>query len=273
MEENQYIFQDRVVIFIDVLGFQEKLKEFEHEAIANVEKKGEEFYISSKVNQFITTFKNVVSSLDKDNLRYYLFSDNICITIDYSENKDLLITVLFKLCDLFYAFAQKGYFLRGGIDVGKFIDEELIAVGIPLANAYLIESKQAVFPRIVISQKFSELLKTCQENGSLSPNKVLDKEYLINSSCEIEYLNVFYSVINKDDKVSYLSSFRDIIVSNVTLNNHKEHIFLKYQWLVKEFNNFIDKYTHSLIYLDENVEPTETEIQQIKDLKIIEYGL
>lgn len=273
MEQKQYIFQDRAVIFIDVLGFQEKLKEFEQEAISNVEKRGQEFYISSKVNQFVNTFKDVVSSLDRDNLRYYLFSDNICITIDYSEDKDLLITVLFKLCDLFYAFAQKGYFLRGGIDVGKFIDEELIAVGIPLANAYLIESKQAVFPRIVISQKFSDLLKNCQENGTMSPSKVIDKDYLINRSCEIEYLNVFYSVVNKDDKINYLLTFRNTILSNIASNSHKEHIFIKYQWLAKEFNTFIENYSSSLIFLDENFEPTEEEIQQIKDLKIIEYGL
>ena len=74
---------------------------------------GETALTSNKVNEFQNTFKSVTQSLDTKNIRYYLFSDNICISADYIENPNPSIEILFTISDLFYAFAQKGYFLRG----------------------------------------------------------------------------------------------------------------------------------------------------------------
>jgi len=44
MANEQYIYQDRAVVFLDVLGFQEKLKEFQNEAIQNKEVNNTEFF-------------------------------------------------------------------------------------------------------------------------------------------------------------------------------------------------------------------------------------
>ena len=101
MSNEQYIYQDRAVVFLDVLGFQEKLKEFQQEAFENKEINNSEYYISQAVNEFITTFKTAVGLLDETNYNYYLFSDNICITIDYFQNHNRLIDILITINDLF----------------------------------------------------------------------------------------------------------------------------------------------------------------------------
>jgi len=176
MPVDEYIYQDRAVAFVDVLGFREKLQEFEQDAKTKSTTEGSEYLISEKVNEFINTFKNVTSLLESGNFRYYLFSDNICITVDYVENPNLLVSLLFTISELFYSFAQKGYFLRGGIDVGKFVDEQEIALGIPLANAYLMESKDAVYPRILISAGYTELLKNYQADNRLSDSGALNNQ-------------------------------------------------------------------------------------------------
>jgi len=273
MQENfEYIYQDRVVIFIDVLGFKEKLKEFEKEALKNIDD-GSEYYYSKKVNDFINTFKDVVSTLDKENLNYYLFSDNICITVDYLSDKSLLPKVLLKISDLFYAFASKGYFLRGGIDVGKFIDEKLIAVGIPLATAYEIEGTKAIYPRIVLSDNFVKLAESYANEKDFEYSDLFTEGNLISTSCEIKFLNIFFNIINTENKYEYLETFRKSVLQNLKHSEKKEQIHIKYEWLVREYNHFIDYLTKELIFTDDDNIPMEEELQQIINLKILEYAI
>jgi len=266
-EKIEYIFQDRVVVFLDVLGFKEKLKEFEKEANANFNK-GSEYFYSEKVNDFISTFKDAISTLDESNLNYYLFSDNICITIDYLSDKSLLPNLLLKISDLFYAFASKGYFIRGGIDVGKFVDEKLIAVGIPLAAAYELEGSKAIYPRIVLSDNFIKLAETYNSETDFEYSDLFSDGNLILSSCEIKYLNVFYNIINKEDKYQYLTSLQKSLIRNLEITSKNEQIYVKYEWLKNEFNDFIDVFLDEQIFTDTEQVPSDTEIGQIRNLKI-----
>ncbi len=261
-----YVYQERAVIFVDVLGFQEKLKEFENDAISK--SKGAEYLISPKANQFINTFKKVISLLDEDNFTYYLFSDNICITIDYISNPDLLVNVLFTISELFYAFAQEGYFLRGGVDVGKFVDEKSIALGIPLLNAYLLEQKYAVYPRILISDNYRSKLKEYIDMKRISSASSRNIDYLLNQSCELYYLNVFYNVVRKEDKIDFFANFKNKIKENLDLTQQKEAIHIKYEWLADELNTFIDNYTKEIIFYDDDIEADKNLLDSINAQKI-----
>ena len=267
MPADEYIYQDRAVAFVDVLGFQDKLREFEQDAEAR-SAEGAEYLVSPKVNEFIHTFKRVTGLLDSDNFRYYLFSDNICITVDYVNDPGLLISLLFTLSELFYAFAEKGYFLRGGIDVGKFVDEQTIALGVPLASAYEMESKQAVYPRILISARYRSLLQDYLAEQRLPDTSALSKEQLIYDSCEHFFLNVFYNVIRKEDKVAFFESFRRKITEHLHQYKKKETIHIKYEWLAHQYNTFLDQYTETLIYQEEHFDPPQALVDQLKTLKI-----
>lgn len=94
---DEYIYRFRAVAFLDVLGFKNKLFEFEDEARENriaenaeVETSINGKYSSHKANEFINTFLNALEKLDKHKFTYYLFSDNICITsISYTTPSDL----------------------------------------------------------------------------------------------------------------------------------------------------------------------------------------
>lgn len=267
MPTQEYIYQDRAVVFVDVLGFQKKLYEFEQNAKARKDEEGSEFLVSEKVNEFINTFKSVISLLDERNFRYYIFSDNICITVDYVENPDLLIAVLFTVGELFYSFAQKGYFIRGGIDAGKFVDEEEIAIGVPLANAYMMENKLANYPRVLISDNYVKLINAYFQQGKFDSFEALDIKQLIYESCELHYLNVFFNVITKEDKVQFFTDIRQRIIQNLEDNAREEKIFVKYEWLSAEYNKFLTIYTADLIYKEAS-EPTPDLIEQLNNLKI-----
>lgn len=270
-DKNEYIFQDRVVVFLDVLGFKEKLKEFEKEANTNFNK-GSEYFHSEKVNDFISTFKDAISTLDEANLNYYLFSDNICITVDYLSDQKLLPNLLLKISDLFYSFASKGYFIRGAIDVGKFVDEKLIAVGMPLATAYELEGSKAIYPRIVLSENFTKLTETYNSETNFEYADLFSEGNLILSSCEIKYLNVFFNIINKENKYQCLDSLHKSLIRNLENTSKNEQIHIKYEWLKNEFNDFIDVFLDELIFTDSEQIPSDSEIEQIRKLKILQYG-
>lgn len=267
MSETEYIYQNRIVAFIDILGYREKLEEFEVDAQEKDTELGTRILTSPKVNEFLNTFKSVTRTLDEKNIRYYLFSDNICITVDYIENPRLAIEILFTISDLFFAFAQKGYFLRGAVEMGKFIDEPRIALGNPLTKAYLAESKVANYPRILLSKEYYDFVSNFLVNEGASIYDESIKEHLVYSSCELYYLNVFYYVFQTPDKVAFFGSLRERILENLEKTSKKENLYVKYTWLAGLFNKFLLKYSSELVYAEEE-EQDEAVIVALPDLKI-----
>ena len=278
--ENIYIYTHRAVAFLDVLGFQNKLNEFENEAVEfhnaisddDVTDLEGPYYYSQSANEFIETFNSAISRLDTDKFSYYLFSDNICITANNTviEGESSLIELLLIISELYFEFVQKGYFLRGGIDYGLFTDQASIALGVPLATAYKMESNLAVFPRIILSNSFVSQLQIYLLEDEVKLSSLL-AENLILESCEIKYLNIFNHIFKVDDKEYYFELFSKNIESNILASKDKEAIFLKYKWLADEFNLFIQKYTTSLAYYDEDIEVTEEHLNNVKNF-IINYG-
>ncbi|RPH31973.1 MAG: hypothetical protein EHM93_11230 [Bacteroidales bacterium] len=282
--EQEYIYRKRAVAFLDVLGFRQKLIDFEKEALANHlthfddannENLNNGQYISSKANDFINTFKKAITKLDVEKYKYYLFSDNICITSIRETSTADLQDLLLVITELYFEFAQKGYFLRGGIDYGLFIDEKELAVGIPLANAYELETKVAVYPRIILSTNLVNEFQAFNNKGE----KVFDYLYsdvLILDSCEIKYLNVFLQVFQSDyreDREAFFKKYNNVIVNNLEENKTKEIVYIKYKWLAEQFNDFIDLFIIKLAFLDSDFNP-EDEVGFIEFVKHqkIKYG-
>ncbi|WP_157208911.1 hypothetical protein [Mariniflexile maritimum] len=283
---SQYIYGNRAVAFLDVLGFQNKLKEFENEALqyydnfvsansdddTDEDEVGGRVYYSQKATDFIETFNKAISKLDNDKFSYYLFSDNICITAKNISNdgEKSLVELLLVISELYFEFVQKGYFLRGGIDHGLFIDKASIALGVPLATAYKMESSLAVFPRIILSKDFVKQLSNHIAIDEYEIESILNSS-LVKVSCEIQYLNVFNHIFKVEDKEYFFEKYNHYISENLLSSSVSESIFLKYKWLADEFNSFIETYTSTLAFYDENFDPTEEYIESIKQLKV-SYG-
>lgn len=267
MVEDHLRYYDRAVAFLDVLGFKQKLIAFEIEAIESgqdadfdVEEDSTTSFYSAKAEDFIKTFTSAVSLLDESKFRYYLFSDNICITSIAKTTSNDLMELLTVIATLFYEFAIKGFFLRGGIDYGKFIDLDSIAIGVPLANAYEIENKKAVYPRILLSNEFIKQFEyyNSREEAAFKSEYV---DSLIKQSCELKFLNVFVQVFKVGDREEFFSTLRHSIETNLLENGNSERIYLKFKWLADQFNNFIDDYTDYLAYIDTSFDPTEEHIE------------
>ncbi len=261
----QYKYQKRIVVFLDILGFGEKLIEFEKEAINSCN--GEDF-ISVNISNLITVFKDAIKYINEIDCNYYLFSDNICLSIDAENDHSLHFETMFAITDLMQHFSNIGHFLRGAIDYGWFVDEKKLALGTPLANAYLLESKSAIYPRVLLSDRYLKYLDELEMNGELSDEAIYYKQYFIRKSCEITYLMPFFNVLKKTNKVEYFKNYQKQIIQNLSANSQKEQVYVKYDWLARTFNNFIDEYISIHLDMDSEIELLPSEIIDIQNLKI-----
>lgn len=263
MKSESLKYQYRIVAFLDVLGFKSMLYEFEKEALENG-KEDDKKLVSQKATDFVNVFKEVTNLMDKFDCNYYLFSDNICLTVDPYHDKSLIVDILFTISNLFRKFSQMGYFLRGGIDYGLMLDEKSIAMGVPLANAYIMESERAIFPRVIMSKRFIKFI----DNKSFDGHSQFNIQNFIKKSCEINYLNLFYNVIKTDDKVTFFKQYKQVIEDHLSFNSGKENIFMKYKWIAKEYNDFLNNYIENIEYFEQDIEFTDEEIIKLKSLKI-----
>ncbi len=258
-------YQKRIVVFLDILGFENSLDEFEEEAIKKYDdKKSPRVIISKKANQFIRVFKDVISLMDNYDCKYYLFSDNICITVDPYSNRDLAIDILFTISTLFKRFSDMGYFLRGGVDFGWMLDEDDIALGVPLAQAYKIESEIAIFPRVVVSDNFIEFVN----DFNLPENDQFNLENFIIESSDISYINTFYNIIRTDDKINFLDQYKEQIERKLIETKSIGKVYAKYYWLRNEFNVFIEKYLNDIEYFEQDIIFTKEDLEIINKTKI-----
>lgn len=265
MKDPQLKYQKRIVVFLDVLGFKNSLYEFEKDAIDNHdENKHNNVLISEKANQFVGVFKDVISLIDEYDCKYYLFSDNICITVDPYNNTSLAVDILFTVSDLFKRFSEMGYFIRGGIDFGWMLDEDDIVLGVPLVEAYIIESKKAIYPRIVLSEKYLKFLKSI----NLTESDRFNLENFLIKSCEINYINTFYNIIRTDNKVTFLETYKKEIAEKLLETKNNEKIYAKFNWLKNEFNSFIERYVNNIDFLEQDFVFTTKDIEKIKKTKI-----
>lgn len=148
------------------------------------------------------------------------------------------------------------------------MDEKQVALGVPLARAYQMESEHAVYPRILISDDFYQLIKANLNDSKFVQFSGIAEDKLIHHNCEFHFLNPFYNVFTKADKIKFFRDFKEQIEQNLNLNNRKENIQVKYKWLADQYNNFLDQYADTLIRAEEEIEPTDDLIAQLKTLKI-----
>jgi len=263
MESESLKYQYRIVAFLDVLGFKSMLYEFEEEALEQ-KNEADKKLVSKKATDFVNVFKDVTNLMDTFDCNYYLFSDNICLTVDPHHNRSLIVDILFTISNLFRKFSQMGYFLRGGIDYGLMLDEKSIAMGVPLANAYIMESEKAIFPRVIMSDRFIEFINDISFD---EPNQ-FNIENFISKRSEIKYVNLFYNVIKTDDKISFFKQYKKVIEDQLFFNKEKEKIFIKYTWIAKEYNEFLDNYVRNIEYYEQDFIFAQEEIDKLKSLKI-----
>lgn len=180
-EPNNY--KNRYVAFLDILGFQNLC------GIGNnIKKQLECCEIKAVFNDLELLkldydeglFKLIFSKEIRDDTTFTIMSDSIVISAP--NNKGGLMFILY-LCDkIQMLLLSQGILLRGGIAEGEFFQLDNILFGPALNEAHSIESKKAIYPRIVIANNIIDDLKNKGMFISFADCKSIDdyihKKYL-----------------------------------------------------------------------------------------------
>ncbi|MBC9251574.1 hypothetical protein A9179_14980 [Pseudomonas alcaligenes] len=140
---DQYV--ERYVAFIDILGFREHVKSLEIKP--------------EKLEQLLTILDGLTVYPDfgqkvsgtsgfEDMFKATTFSDNIVISGALNPiGFAMVMTISSNLC---LHLLSQGVLTRGGITQGKLIHSDHIVLGDGMIKAYELESKTAIYPRVIL---------------------------------------------------------------------------------------------------------------------------
>lgn len=137
----QPIYAERIVAFIDILGFSVLVRQI-----------GEEPSLHVKLHHALTQIKQYKHNSLRGNtaqseLEVSVFSDSIVISGAFENINGIIWSVIHLQCQLLVL----GILIRGGISSGRTFHADDILYGEGMLDAYFLESKAAIYPRIVLA--------------------------------------------------------------------------------------------------------------------------
>ena len=132
-------YEDRLVFFVDVLGFRDLVGNSDCSRVHEVLKYIQDFY-EDELHAKYTKSKAIS-----------FFSDSIIISTQLFNELDA-DEMFLTFCDfqlLIANLVMRGVFLRGAVSYGKLFHDEDFLFGPAFIEAYDYETKNAVYPRII----------------------------------------------------------------------------------------------------------------------------
>jgi len=214
----QIDFKNKIVAFIDVLGFK------------NLLDKGE----VSKLKRYIEFVAEEINvSYDGYNIDYLLISDTIVIYTDYDERH--FANIIRTVSMLQARLLTYKILLRGSITSGKLYTQKSknIIVGQGLINAYLLEQK-AIFPRVIIDREFLKHPDYKKILFKISNEKWINSSEYTTSLSGFIYVNYLLTLVTF--RQFYLNNRLNEVYILLKENIYSNIHFEKYNWLRTEFD-------------------------------------
>ncbi|WP_338657265.1 hypothetical protein V6B14_22230 (plasmid) [Sporosarcina psychrophila] len=164
LHEGEY--ENRLVAFIDILGFSALVQKSENDALY-AEKL---FNALERIRQEVEHNKKKQTT-ENSALEMVQFSDSLVVSLPYTNSTSFSIFVM-KLNWIQKTLADEGILIRGGVSAGKLYHKGTISYGPAFIRAFNIETALADHPRIVIDPQIMNL-KLLPENEDLVDSKFL----------------------------------------------------------------------------------------------------
>lgn len=215
MESILGVYEHRTVAFIDILGFKDEVK--------NEEK-------ARDILEALTQVKNIASEYYTDefhskwfNIELTAFSDCIAISCPEAET----IAVLFAALKFSQLLIKKGFLCRGSIAYGELHHKNGVIFGSSLVAAYLSETKQAIYPRIILDNEVFEIFND-------SKNEADDFAGLIKQDKDgNEFINLLHTIENSNEDIK--EQLSNIVMEKLTKCDNNPCIKQKLIWLQNEY--------------------------------------
>lgn len=193
-----------------------------------------------KINKYIVNLENLYDEVyEKMNLDQCTFSDNIFIHTNSCADDEFNDLILHLASFQFIAIVEYDFLLRGGVSQGglyhphKNTQYDFIT-GDAVISAHKLESRDALYPRIVIARELYDKYK----------NKIDPKFILMEG--KMPYINYLSSASTEEfiDE-DLIQSHRDALIRHIHQNNELninseewDRIRAKDIWILSYHNNF-----------------------------------
>ena len=234
-------YENRIVAFIDILAFSEMIKATDTEDPKKAKDASE---MLDKLQQVIkllqSEIKKEIAKGDLPNgTAASMFSDSVVVSIPKAESRG--VWLLFQLLKrLQVKLIGNSILLRGGIVYGKLIHQDQLIIGPALVNAYEVESKSALYPRIVIDS--AVLYLYVRKDGiSISNLRLGDKDdgsvikKDLDGTSYIDYFNTLEDYI-EGSLPEYFTLLNGLIRKGLN-RKFGTGIRMKYMWMREKLNN------------------------------------
>ncbi|MBT9098312.1 hypothetical protein KFZ76_11410 [Methylovulum psychrotolerans] len=210
-----------------------------------------------KISEYFQLIKEVTNSLNrlelKKDIATITISDSVIMAMPIDSNHGQNLNNLRQLCiaiqKIQFKLAEKNIWLRGAISSGEayFNAKESQVVGPAYINAYLLEERLAINPRVILDNK---LIGTLGFKSAGDMIKTINNHCLPNSEYNHEERDILFDWtgggqpidgLNKDVAlfINYLSyAFLDedklrTIIENIEKSIYADtQIYPKYKWVV-----------------------------------------
>ncbi|RZK48001.1 MAG: hypothetical protein EOO99_11735 [Pedobacter sp.] len=257
-------YQKRICCFIDILGFKKHIDETTKETGEDNIKKIKSIKSVLKLSKRITKDHGISNSKV---ITY--FSDSIVISYNYNEPGQLFYTLL-DLLYVSFELANKGYLTRGGVSIGKLLHTKKYIFGPALVDAYEIESKKAIYPRIIVSE---EVIKIGSKHSKIGHSEDDERGYVMDlidqDSDGLHYIDYITKSSSEFDDPEYdLYLYIENLKSNFFSNYDFETdgVKEKLDWLKLKLNKYITQIKENIKNRDFSQEIVDI-YSNLKELK------
>ncbi len=225
-------YEDLFLAYVDILGFKKM--------VADSEKKDTNMF--DKIEKALATINREKSS-DKGEIVFKVttFSDNIVISCSADGGLTAFCTLIKKLIKLQATLLRDGVLVRGGIAKGLAHHVEDMVFGPAMVDAYELESKYAVYPRIIVEKDVVDWATSDPREEEV--HYLGELEGLLKSDVynDISYIDILNRNVNEISTNSYLSLMRKVkAIIEEGLKNKNKEVLKKYVWLKNYYNNIIN---------------------------------
>jgi hypothetical protein len=226
------VLLDSVVTFLDELGTSEAMPGLTNQDLKR----------TIELNESLTqTFH--VDDVYEGNDRIVTFSDNIVVgrPADTSRPDGGLLFHVDSAAHYQFEMAMEGRFVRGGVARGPLYIDDAFVTGDGLIRAHALESKTAVFPRILLSHDVMDGFT--QEAFDYFPPASSPQYDLVLVDADghpfVNYLSVLDDAYDDEDAVERsLAKHQKVVEAAIAKFANKPSVRDKYRW-VADYHNWV----------------------------------
>ena len=239
-------YQERYVLFLDILGFKSIVEQIEIGTDLHLEKLNAitEFLITMNEEQAMA---QVQQDLAADDAIYSIFSDSVVISV--AATKGGMVSLLARVMGIPMRWMREGIFVRGAITKGRLLHTPELLVGSAVIRAYKMESTLAQYPRIVIDEivsKDARRLLPSEMYSWLDDTIFRDADGLLS----LEPFHPYYASGEVGGETGmgevfaeeHLRKVCEKIENALIENAQKDHIRVKYYWLARRLNEVQERW-------------------------------